>query len=304
MNQFVISLITIIIFISIGFISKTFGLLDKQFGKKLYKFLFTIPLPIVVFISLASNPISSDLIALPIIGALVALSLVIVAYMFGKGMKLNRKRIGTLMTAAGITSTLSFALPFILEFYGEDAGRFLYIYDFGGAIVVWTLVYYLGGIMGNKRDTGIKKSLLNFLKNPMLWALIVGVIFALIDIPIHDYVLVFNNKLAALVSPLILIGIGIFLDLSFFTKSKNLLLTLVSVLLVMVVSVSIAYGLTLLLGVEGIAQKVVLISAIAPSGALTVPFAVEHELDTEFASSLVAATMFFALILTPLLIAL
>lgn len=79
---------------------------------------------------------------------------------------------------------------------------------------------------------------------------------------------------------------------------------LLGAVMIMGLSVSLALLLTFGFDVEGTARRVVLISAIAPSGALTVPFSVEHDLDIEYASALVAATMFFAILLVPILIAL
>ncbi len=79
---------------------------------------------------------------------------------------------------------------------------------------------------------------------------------------------------------------------------------LLGVLLIMGLSLLLAFGLTTIFGITDVVQKVVLISALAPSGALAVPFAVEHDLDSEYASALVAATMFFAILLVPILIAL
>lgn len=304
MNQFFTSLISVLLFISIGYVSKRANLLDVEIGKKLFKFLFTIPLPILVFTSFASNPVEARFLYLPAIGFTVAICLIGVGYLVGKALKFDRRSLGTLMTAAGITSTLSFALPFIAAFYGQENTRYLFLYDFGGAIVVWTLVYYLAGRMGNKHGQAVTQSLKTFLKNPMLWALVLGILVALSGLTLPAIVKTISQQMGGFTNPLILCGVGIFLNLDFFRDKKNLTRILIGALVAMGVSLGLVFGLATLFGITGVIQKVVLICALAPCGTLTVAFSAEHGLDTEYASALVAATMFFAILLTPVLIAL
>lgn len=303
MNQFFVSLFSILLFIAIGYIAKRTKLLDVETGRKLFKFLFTIPLPILVFSSFASNPVETKFLYLPLIGAIVALSLLTVSYLIGSVLKFDRKTLGTLMTASGITSTLSFALPFVATFYGQENTRYLFLYDFGGAVIVWTLVYYLAGRMGNKHSQKITKSLQTFLKNPMLWALVLGIVVALSGVTLPSIMKSIAQQMGGFTNPLILCGVGIFLNLSFFKQKKNLAKIVLGAGIAMGVSLGLAYGLTTLFGITGIVQKVALICALAPSGTLTVVFAAEHDLDTEYASALVAATMCFAILLVPVLIA-
>src|SRR5688572_10587804 len=120
MNDFTTALISIVVFMAMGYAARRFGLLDEKTTRVIYKFLFAIPLPIVVLVSLANARLNSGLIALPVVGALVAVTLVFLSYFVGKLFKFERKMHGALMTAAGITSTLTFALPFILVFYGQE----------------------------------------------------------------------------------------------------------------------------------------------------------------------------------------
>ena len=304
MNEFTTYLILILFFKSMVYVAKRLGFLDVNMGRSLYKFLFAIPLPILVFISLADSKLETQFLILPLIGGLLAIILVAVAFIIGKALKLDQETLGTLMTAAGITSTLSFALPFIGVFYGQDATRYLFLYDFGGAAVVWTFVYYISGLMGNKRGQKLSQSIKIFVKTPMLWALIGGIIVSIIGISLPEVLGSMSIRLGGFVNPVILIGIGIFLDMDFFKHKKNLSNIILGVFITMGISVTLAYILTLIFGVSDVAQKVVLISALSPSGALTVPFCAEHKLNTEYASALVALPILIAIILIPLLIAL
>jgi len=303
MNQFFVSLISVLLFISIGYLARQFKLLDLDIGKKIIKFLFTIPLPILVFSSFASNPIETQFLSLPLIACLITISLMAISYLVGKALKYDRKTLGTLMTASGISSTLLFALPFIAAFYGPEQTRYLFLYDFGNGLMAWTLVYYWAGRMGNKHGLKISDSIKIFLKNPMIWALVLGVIVALSGLALPPVVKNIANQMGGFTNPLILCCVGIFLNLNFFKQKENLAKILLGMALVMGVSIGLAFTLTALLGITGIVQKIVLICGLAPAGTLTVAFSAEHDLNTEYASALVAATMFFAILLMPLLIA-
>src|SRR5258708_18371119 len=103
MNSFFTSLLSVLFFIALGYVLKQLKVLDYKACKKIFKFLFTIPLPILVFTSFASNPIESKFLLLPIIGGIVCISLVIISYFVGSAFRFDRKSIGTLMTAARIT---------------------------------------------------------------------------------------------------------------------------------------------------------------------------------------------------------
>ncbi len=288
MNDFTTALLSILTFMTMGFVARRLGVLDEKVTRTLYKFLFTVPLPIVVLVSLTNAHANIKLLALPVVGSLVAVTLVAISYCVGKVFKFERKMHGALMTAAGITSTLTFALPFVLVFYGERAAQYLFLYDFGGAIVAWTLVYYISGRMGNKKGQTLRQSMASFAKTPMIWALLVGLALSLASVKLPDTVIAISAKLSVFAGVMILMGIGIFFSVDFLKYKKNIARVLLGITITTFVSGVLAYAFTVLFDVSGLARTVVIIAAIAPAGALTVPFCAEHELDVEYASALVA----------------
>lgn len=303
MNQFAYSLISVLLFIGIGYFAKQRKLLDIEHAKKIIKFLFTIPLPILVFTSFASNRIEPKYLYLPLIACLVTLSMLGISYFVGNLLRLQRKTLGTLMTASGISSTLLFALPFIAAFYGQEQTRYLFLYDFGNGLMAWTVVYYLSGKMGNKQNLKRSDSLKSIVKNPMIWALLLGISSALSGIVLPVFVKQIAQQMSSFTNPLILCCVGIFLHLHFFADKKNMVKIAVGAILIMGVSLGLVYMFTQIFGITGVIQKILMICGLAPAGTLTVVFSAEHDLDTDYASALVASTMFFAILLIPLLIA-
>lgn len=301
LNSFQI-IISVFSLIFIGYFSKLLKMIDEDFARKAIKFLFFLPLPILVFLSFATTKLDLSLSVYPIISIIIQSILIVISFIIGKLLKFNNKTIGTLIAASGITSTLVFALPFIQAFYGTENLKYLFMYDFGNGLMAWTVVYLITGYLGNKRELGIKKGILSFLKNPMIFALFLGLVFGLLKIQLPQIFIQFKVTLSGFINPLLFISIGIFLNFSYFLSRDNLSKLFLSSGIVMGVSAVLAFFLTSFFGIAGIGQKVILISAVSPAAALAVAFSIEHDLDHNFASALVAFTMVLGIILVPLII--
>lgn len=301
LNTFQI-LISVFLLIFMGYFSKLMRIIEEDFAKKAIKFLFFLPLPILVFLSFATTKLDLSLSIYPVISVLVQSILIIVSFSIGKVLKFDSKSTGTLIAAAGITSTLVFALPFIQAFYGVENLKYLFMYDFGNGLMAWTVVYLITGYLGNKRELGLKKGILNFSRNPMIFALILGIIFGLLGIKLPPFFTQLKLTLSGFINPLLFIAIGILLDFKYFTSKENFIKLLLSAGVVMGVSVLLAYILTSLFSITGTGQKVILISAISPAATLAVAFSIEHDLDHKYASALVAFTMVLGIVLIPLIV--
>lgn len=179
--------------------------------------------------------------------------LVAASHFIGKLLRFERKMLGSLMTAAGITSTLTFALPFILVFYGQDAAHYLFLYDFGGAIIVWTFVYYMAGVMGNKRGDSFGKSLSTFVKTLMIWALTVGFGISFLGVELPDAVNAIAAKLGGFVGVMLFMGIGAFFNFDSLKHKKNVVKIAAGIIITMGLSGLLAHALTALFGVSGLA---------------------------------------------------
>jgi len=298
----IFTFINVFLLILIGYSSKKFKVADLDLAKRLIKFLFFLPLPILIFLSFAFTKIDSSLIVYPLISVLISFILIALSFLLGKILKFNSKSTGTLIAASGITSTILFAMPFIQAFYGQENLKFLFMYDFGNGLMAWTVVYFITGFLGNKKELGIKKGILSFLKNPMLFALIFGLLFSILGIELPLFLNQLKTTIGGFVNPLLLIIIGIFLDFSYFFNKENFTKLLLSSGIVMGASFVLAYFITILIGITGVGQKIILISAVSPAASLAVAFSIEHDLDQKFATALVAFTMALGIILVPLII--
>lgn len=301
MNNFQI-LITIFFFIFLGYIAKRKTIANEEFAKSAIKLLFFFPLPVLVFLSFATTRLDTHLLIFPFISILIQSILIVISYLIGKKLKFEKESIGTLIAASGITSTLVFALPFIQSFYGIESLKYLFMYDFGNGLMAWTVVYLLTGYFGNKRGQGLKKGVANFAKNPMIYALLLGLFFSLGNIGLPEFLVALKSPLSGLINPLLFISIGALLEFTYFMNKRGLTKLFLSSGIIIGISVLLAYVFTNIFAITGIAQKIILISAASPAATLAVVFSVEHNLDHKFASALVAFTIVIGLIVVPCII--
>ncbi len=297
--QIIISVFSLIF---IGYFSKVKKIVDEDFARKAIKFLFYLPLPLLVFLSFASTQFDYSLAVYPVISIVISLILIALSYFTGKTLQFSNKTIGTLIAASGISATLVFALPFIQAFYGVENLKYLFMYDLGNGFMAWTIVYLITGSLGNKKEMGIKKGILSFMKNPMIFALVLGVIIGISGYQLPAPITNVKTTLSQFVNPLLFVSIGILLNFSYFLNKKNLVQLALSAGIIMGFSLLLAYIFTSIFAVSGIGQKVILIAAASPAAALAVAFSVEHDLDLPFASALVAFTMAIGIILIPIII--
>lgn len=300
--DFLLNISPIFVFILFGYLGKKLGYIDLDAGKKLVKFLFFVPLPILVFISFASTKFTSEMIKFPIISAVITLALLGIGYLVGKMVKFPPKTLGAFLAICSIPSTLLFALPVIATYYGSENSIYLFLYDLGDGLLTWTLIYLVVSRFGNKKDVPLSKGIKSFAKNPMIIALIGGITFSILGLGIPDYFVTLNSKISAFVSPLLLIAVGIFLDFSFFSKVKNIGKLLLSSTIKMGVSLLAGIALVNLFGISGVQKEIVLIASMCPAASLSVAFSAENDLDVDFASAAVAFTIVLGMILTPILI--
>lgn len=293
-------LLPTISFIVIGYIAKYIGLLKKEFAPQLIKFAFQLILPLVITICFAKTKLGFNLLTIPLISILVSSTLMLIAFFVGKTLKFSSGVLGGYLAASGVTSTLVFALPFVQSAFGEEGARYVYLYDFGNAIMCYFVVYIVCSFYGKNKTVSVKESLLIFFKTPCVIAVILGFYLSTKEILLHPGIILIYDKATTFFNVLLLLCIGLLVDFSYFLNRKNLLRLLICSSTIMLVSILLANILADYFELNGVCKDVVLLCAFAPAASIGVAFAIEHELDIDFTSALVAFTMAIGTIAYPI----
>lgn len=217
MNDFIFSLnVTIPIFLVmvVGWGLKQIGMLDDHFVTVANKFNFKVTLPVLLFKDLSRVDIKSAFDIKFVLFCAIATSVCFWAVWGGVKLFAKDKSIrGAFVQASFRSSAAVMGMAFINNIYnGESAmGPLMMI----GAVPLYNiysvLVLTFEAEMeeGEQRNTGkIKAACINIVKNPIIIAIVLGTISALIGIQYPVMIDKTVNSVAALATPLALVALG------------------------------------------------------------------------------------------------
>lgn len=215
MDNFVYSInVTIPVFLVmvIGYFLKQIGILNEEFVKVCNKFNFTVTLPFLLFRDISSVDIKAVFDLEYVL--FCALATTVCFWTIWGGAKLfikDKSIIGAFVQASFRSSAAIIGLAFIQNIYGQSAmGPLMMI----GAVPLYNVYAVLvltfeGESPDGKKDTGrIKKACINILKNPIIIAILLGLVVSLCNIQFPVIINKTVNNIAQLATPLALIGMG------------------------------------------------------------------------------------------------
>lgn len=216
MSDFIFSLnVTIPIFLVmvVGWGLKQIGILNDDFVTTANKFNFTVTLPVMLFRDLAAVNIRETFDVRFVLFCAVASSVCFWAIWGGAKLFLRDRSLrGAFVQASFRSSAAVMGLAFINNIYGSSAMGPLMII---GAVPLYNiysvlvLTFEAQTKEGEKRDTGkLKDACRNIIKNPIIIAIVLGVIVAWAGIDFPTIVDKTVDSVAQLATPLALIGLG------------------------------------------------------------------------------------------------
>lgn len=214
--QSIESVISIILMIGLGYVLKSLGWFDEQFGGSISSLITKVALPASIFVSVMKNLTKSNLIELSgsliyPIGAVIISYLI--AYVLTKLLKIQPGRRGIFMNAVVNANTIFIGLPLNIALFGEASLPYFLIYYVTNTVSTWAFGVFLIANDDPTKDRTEKKTKLNWKKllpAPLL-GFIVALLFLLLEIPVPDFVNSTLNYVGGIVTPLSLIYIGIVL---------------------------------------------------------------------------------------------
>ena len=219
MENFIYSInVTLPIFLVmvLGWFLKQRGMLDEHFVSVANKFNFQVTLPFLVFRDLAAVDIRAIFDGRYVL--FCALATTVCFFTIWGGAKLllkDQTMTGAFVQASFRSSAAVMGLAFIENIYGTSAMGPLMII---GAVPLYNIFSVLvltfeandnGGASGGKKDySKIRKAVINILKNPIIIAIVLGLLAAYFKIDFPDIVDNSINYVARTATPLALIAMG------------------------------------------------------------------------------------------------
>ena len=289
--------LVILIIIFLGYFSKRIGLLEVNNVDTLNKIVINIAMPCLVFYSLYNTDIAliPKLGILPIANIVIAGICGLIAFVILSIKKYDIKKKWSIVLVAAMANTGFFGYPLILGVFGNDGLIRAIFYDVGTTLLFIIFNLLLLILFGGKLKNVVKK-ILSF---PLLWAVVLGLLFNVLNIPIGPVVSNVLVYLKALTVPLIMLSLGLSIDFRGLTKSLDM--AAFTSVIKLVIAPIIAVFVLKLFGVSGFEYQISVIEAAMPPAMLALALAINYDLDFHVASDCIFVDMMVSLITLPII---
>lgn len=267
--------------ILIGFILKSKNILNQSDRQKLAGIVLNIALPSMIFINLRTANISHDMLFLPILGILTSSILIIISYAYCRIMHYDRKTMWTIIIASSIMNTGFIGFPVCLGVYGNEGFLNALFFDLSTTIMVVLYGIVLAKEFGKDHYDAIKGTL-TFMP---LWAMVFGLIFNYLNIPLPYVVENILNYFAQATIPLIMIALGLSLD---FSNVKNYLTdSIVVSFFKLILAPAIIFLLLCAFKINGMAFNIGILEAAMSTAGNALVLAIAYDLKKDMMGSLI-----------------
>lgn len=255
----------VFLLVIIGVILKQLKIVDDIFIKSTSHFVFYVSLPVFIFIKLHDVEINQTfdekMILIIISGILLTF---FIGLLFAKYSKLKPQNEGVFVQGAFRSNYAIVSLAIIIRMYGTEVAAkaaflllfALPLYNFL-AVIALTIPYI------KSKKLNLNKMLFEIIKNPLLIAVSVAIVYSLFNIGLHSTLKITGNYLAETALPIALIGIGGSLNITSLKEASGAALgsSFIKIILSPVIVIIISYYL----GIRGTDLGIIFIVFASPT---------------------------------------
>lgn len=250
----------------------------------LSKLIFNYYLPAVAFIKMYEANISTGLVTRIIAFLLLQFMLMLaISRIIARLLKFRKGLSGGFANSVVLTNCSNIGIPVNDLVFRHDplAMAMQMIVVLFEIIVTFTVGLFQVGAASN----GLKKSLVSFAKMPVMYALLLGLLFNMLNLDLPQFVTIPMHNVANGLLSIALVAIG--MQVAFGIGKKLSGIVLLSGLLRLAVSPLIALLVIWTLGLEGITAQAMFIASSIPTSRNSVSLAMEYNNEPEFAAQTV-----------------
>ncbi|HZD60260.1 MAG TPA: AEC family transporter [Anaerolineae bacterium] len=296
MGELISIILSILILISIGFLSKKTGLLKKEDNAVLNNVIIYLTMPALIFRAVFESDVSLSLLKIPLLALVIVALSMGTAFMIARFMRLNRPTFGALLIAASIGNTGYLGFPLTLQFFGiENLVRAVFYDIFGTVIFMFTVGLFVADKYGEGQERINKvKEIITF---PPLLGLIAAFTVKGIGIELPKFTTDVIGFLAGATVPLIMLSIGLALDIGDMGRYK------LEIGITGLVKLALAPLIGLLsasmLSMPQVDTGITILEASMPTAMFSMIVGLKYGLDTDFLPAVIVATTLISLVTIP-----
>ena len=298
MNAIEITILSIILMIGLGYVLKRIDFLAEKDIGPLNKVVMYILMPCMIFHALyyADLSLISKLGILPIIILASSLITGAVSYIILKQFNFDDVKLWSVLVTVMIANTAFMGYPVNLGIYGQEGFLRAIFCDIATLCIFLILSFILILKFGGTAKTAVRK--ITFF--PPLWAVILGLSFNFLNIPIGPVLDNTINYLGQGAIPLIMLALGLSIDFSGLSRSKSMIV-FTSIFKLMFFPF-VAFLFVSFLGLSDLQYNVTIIEAAMPSGMLSLLLSISYKLDYQLTSDCILINTVISLITLPIIL--
>ena len=300
MNAIEITILSIVLMIGVGYVLKRIDFLSEKDIGSLNNIVVYVLMPCMIFYALYS----ADMSLLPVLGILPFVIFIasvgsgVISYIVLKRLHYDDKKLWSVLVTVMIANTAFMGYPVNLGVFGNSGFLRAIFCDLATTCMFLILSFVLMLKFGGTVKTALKKILLF----PPLWAVVLGISFNLLNIPIGPVLDKTIGYLGDGAIPLIMISLGLSINLDGLTRSKSMVIF--TSIIKLAVFPLIAFVVVSLLGLADLQHDIGIIEAAMPSGMLSLVLAITYKLDYELTSDCILINTVISLITLPIIMSL
>lgn len=288
----------VLVFVVIGVLLRRFGVLRREDAGILHRVIIYVALPALIFTSVVSAPLSSELLRAAGVAWAVSLAGLAMAWEIAHAFRLPPKTAGAFVLVAAFGNTAYLGYPVVQAVLGDRWLAPAVFYDvFGTVAVLFTLGIAVAARQGEHEGrVNVLKELLTF---PAMIAVLVALAYRFVPWPVavSTTVMDWTGVAATISMPLIMISLGVSLDGRALRCSVKALAAVAGVKLLVLPALAIA--IVMLSGDSGDVRMIAM-QAGMPSVMLSLVVGERFKLDTGFIAAAILVTTIGCLVTVPL----
>lgn len=293
MGDTVIKILPVILGFIGGFMLRRFGVAQQRDGDFLFRLVFYVCLPALMFTALSTVQITAALAVFPLSSALFTVVGFALAMLAFRRTRWPPQQRAVLISGCMIANS-GFELPFIQALYGAEGIARIAAFDAVNTALTFTWVYLMA-VRGNpSRRHGGGAMVLRLARSPALWGIALGLFVNLVGLPvatpIHDSLAVFGAATGFIIP----LAVGILFQPGGGPVRKAALMMGVK----LAAGLIVAAGLILAFDLQGLDRTIMLLLGVAPIGFSTVTFASLEKLDDQLAVTALSLSLSLSLVLS------
>ena len=298
MDAILTTILSIIIMIGLGYFLKRIDFLSEKDIDPFNKIVMYILMPCMIFHAIFTADISliPKLGILPFIILASSFATGIISYFILKQLKLDDKKLWSVLVTVMIANTAFMGYPVTLGIYGQTGFLRAIFCDMATLCIFLLLSFVLILKFGGTIKTALKKIALF----PPVWAVVLGLCFNWLNIPIGSVLDNTVNYLGQGAIPLIMVTLGLSIDFSALARSKSMIAF--TSIMKLVFFPMVAFFIVNYLGLVNLEYQISVVEAAMPSGMMSLLLAITYKLDYELTSDCILINTVISLITLPAII--